>query len=128
MVGPFLERLRELGFEVVPARPERVSRPGLDFDPSTGECTWLGRRFLLGPQSSKLLAAVAGAPGMVTYAEVERAMYGGLAYAGLGRDCWWTNVRSAVQRLREAFKASDSGFAALAVSPGVGLYWDDPKK
>jgi two-component system response regulator ChvI len=59
-----------------------------------------------------------------------RAIYDRLRYegfsAGAGEDGFWANVRSAIKRIREKFRACDFAFDEIENYTGVGYCWRKP--
>jgi two-component system, OmpR family, response regulator ChvI len=62
----------------------------------------------------------------VTY----RAIYDRLTYegfiAGVGEDRYRTNVRSAIRRIRNKFRACDPAFGEIENYTTFGYYWGSP--
>lgn len=70
---------------------------------------------------AQLLAHNAGRD--IGYRELYDAGRGKGFHAGAGDDGYRTNVRAAIKRLREKFKAVDPAFAQIENYPGFGYVW-----
>lgn len=116
---------RHGGAGAAAAAPDRLVRVGeLSLDPASRRAHWRGRLVELTVGEFAVVEALAAKAGRdVGYRELYDAGRGKGFHAGSGEDGYRTNVRAAVKRIREKFKAVDPGFEQIGNYPGFGYVW-----
>ncbi|MGE4280344.1 MAG: response regulator transcription factor [Magnetospirillum sp.] len=106
------------------APPSRVAVGELVLDLDSRRARWRGKPVELTLSEFALAHALASKPGRdVGYRDLHEACRGKGFHAGAGDDGYRANVRAAVKRLREKFKAVDPDFDAIGNYPGFGYNW-----
>jgi len=96
----------------------------LRLDLDSRRARWRGKPVELTLSEFALAHALASKPGRdVGYRDLHEACRGKGFHAGSGEDGYRANVRAAVKRLREKFKAVDPDFDAIGNYPGFGYNW-----
>jgi two-component system response regulator ChvI len=96
----------------------------LVLDPAIRRAHWRGRLVELTVGEFAMVEALAAKAGRdVSYRELYDAGRGKGFHAGAGEDGYRTNVRAAVKRIREKFKAIDPAFDQIGNYPGFGYVW-----
>ncbi len=113
-----------------PSRPAEPEMPGgikvgeLVVDEDCRRAYWRGRLVELTVTEFAMVALLAGRKGKdVSYRDLYDAGHGQGFHAGAGADGYRTNVRAAIKRIREKFKAVDDAFDAIGNYPGFGYAW-----
>ena len=122
-----LERRIHLVLErqAAPAAPAgRLAVGDLDLDVDSRRAYWRGRQVDLTVTEFALVRALAARAGRdVGYRELYDAGRGKGFHGGAGEEGYRTNVRAAVKRIREKFKALDAEFDRIGNYPGFGYQW-----
>ncbi len=122
-----LERRIRLALErrSAPAAPaDRLAVGDLVLDLDSRRAYWRGRLVDLTVTEFALVRALAARAGRdVGYRDLYDAGRGKGFHAGAGEDGYRTNVRAAVKRIREKFKAQDAAFDRIGNYPGFGYQW-----
>ncbi len=101
-----------------------VSLGRLTLRPQVSRALWGGRDVDLTLTEYKIVALLVGMPGrFVNYREVYDCMHYVGFMAGGGDDGFRTNVRSALKRIRNKFRALAPDFAEIENHPGIGYRW-----
>ena len=108
-----------------PPDPDDEVRSGaLSLDVASRRAYWRGRLVELTLGEFAMVHALAVKAGRdVGYRELYDAGRGKGFHAGSGDDGYRTNVRAAVKRIREKFKAIDPAFEQIGNYPGFGYLW-----
>lgn len=107
------------------APPEATIRIGaLGLDAASRRVQWRGRPVDLTVNEFAMVQALAARAGRdVSYRELYDAGRGKGFHGGAGEDGYRTNVRAAIKRIREKFKAVDPDFEQIGNYPGFGYVW-----
>jgi|SRR5712671_3859233 len=101
-----------------------VSLGRLTLRPQVSRALWGGKDVDLTLTEYKIVALLAGMPGrFVNYREVYDCMHYVGFMAGGGDDGFRINVRSALKRIRNKFRALAPDFAEIENHPGIGYRW-----
>lgn len=104
--------------------PSQLVVGELRLDLDSRRARWRGKPVELTLSEFALAHALASRPGRdVGYRDLHEACRGKGFHAGSGEDGYRANVRAAVKRLREKFKAVDPDFDAIGNYPGFGYNW-----
>jgi len=96
----------------------------LVLDGESRRACWKGKQVELTIGEFAMIEAMAAKAGRdVSYRELYDAGRGKGFYAGSGEDGYRTNVRAAIKRIREKFKAVDPQFDQIGNYPGFGYVW-----
>ena len=96
----------------------------LALDVESRRAYWRGQLVELTVGEFAMVHALAVKAGRdLSYRELYDAGRGKGFHAGAGDDGYRTNVRAAVKRIREKFKALDPGFEQIGNYPGFGYLW-----
>jgi two-component system response regulator ChvI len=125
-----VKRLRALTGVNRPARieatePEPMVQQGkLTLRPQVSRALWDGNDLDLTLTEYKILVLLAANPGrLASYREIYDCMHYTGFLAGGGEDGFRTNVRSALKRIRNKFRAYEAHFAEIENHPGLGYRW-----
>ncbi|WP_068436061.1 response regulator transcription factor [Magnetospirillum sp. XM-1] len=100
----------------------RQGELGLDADSRRAQ--WRGRPVDLTVNEFAMVQALAAKAGRdISYRELYDAGRGKGFHGGAGEDGYRTNVRAAIKRIREKFKAVDPDFEQIGNYPGFGYVW-----
>lgn len=100
----------------------------LILDPASRRAHWRGRLVELTVGEFAMVEVLAAKAGRdVGYRELYDAGRSKGFHAGSGEDGYRTNVRAAVKRIREKFKAIDPDFEQIGNYPGFGYVWQTGK-
>lgn len=108
------------------AEPETAAtRIGaLSLDTTSRRAQWRERPVDLTVGEFSMVEALAAKTGRdVSYRELYDAGRGKGFHGGAGEDGYRTNVRAAIKRIREKFKAVDPDFEQIGNYPGFGYVW-----
>jgi two-component system response regulator ChvI len=106
------------------ATPGEIRLGELTVDDKCRRAYWRGRLVDLTVTEYAMVALLAARGGKdVSYRDLYDAGHGRGFHAGAGADGYRTNVRAAVKRIREKFKAVDGAFDAIGNYPGFGYAW-----
>ena len=112
--------------------PDPAAEPGqarvgaLLLDPSIRRAQWRGQPVDLTVTEFAMVAALAMKAGRdVSYRELYDAGRGKGFHAGAGDTGYRTNVRAAIKRIREKFRAVDAQFDQIGNYPGFGYVWQE---
>lgn len=110
---------------VTGAEPGGMNAVGeLSLDTDSRRAHWRGQLVELTVSEFAMVAALAAKAGRdVSYRELYDAGRGKGFHAGAGEDGYRTNVRAAVKRIREKFRAVDPDFEQIGNYPGFGYVW-----
>ncbi|EME70319.1 response regulator [Paramagnetospirillum caucaseum] len=104
------------------AAPARVG--GLSLDSASRRAQWRGRPVDLTVGEFAMVETLAAKAGRdVSYRELYDSGRGKGFHGGAGEDGYRTNVRAAIKRIREKFKAIDPDFEQIGNYPGFGYVW-----
>jgi two-component system response regulator ChvI len=105
--------------------PEPMVQQGkLALRPRVSRALWDGNDLDLTLTEYKILALLATTPGrFASYREIYDCMHYAGFMAGGGEDGFRTNVRSALKRIRNKFRAYQPDFAEIENHPGLGYRW-----
>jgi two-component system response regulator ChvI len=96
----------------------------ITFRPLTRRAEWRGHDVELTLTEYNVVSLLAAIPGsVVTYRGIYDRMHHAGFMAGTGENGYYTNVRSAVKRIRRKFMAIDSNFTEIINHAGVGYSW-----
>lgn len=96
----------------------------LALDEVSRRAHWRGRLVELTLSEFAMVQTLAAKAGRdVSYRELYDSGRGKGFHAGAGEDGYRTNVRAAIKRIREKFKAVDADFDHIANYPGFGYAW-----
>ena len=99
----------------------------LSLDLESRRARWRGQPLDLTLNEFSLVHALASRDGRdVSYRELHEASRGRGFHAGAGDDGYRANIRAAIKRLREKFKAVDADFDRIGNYPGFGYNWGGP--
>lgn len=121
-----LERRIQLTLGRNAAEPETApTRIGaLNLDAASRRAQWRGLAVDLTVNEFAMVQALAAKTGRdVSYRELYDAGRGKGFHGGAGEDGYRTNVRAAIKRIREKFKAVDPDFEQIGNYPGFGYVW-----
>jgi two-component system response regulator ChvI len=112
-------------------RPERAAEPAelklvgpLSLSPASRRARWRDQPVELTLSEFAMVELMASRSGRdVSYRELYDAARGKGFHAGAGEHGYRANVRTAVKRIREKFKAVDDGFDQIGNYPGFGYRW-----
>ncbi|ARJ65152.1 response regulator [Magnetospirillum sp. ME-1] len=100
----------------------RLGKLALDADSRRAQ--WRGRPVDLTVTEFAMVQALAAKAGRdISYRELYDAGRGKGFHGGAGEDGYRTNVRAAIKRIREKFKAVDPDFEQIGNYPGFGYVW-----
>jgi two-component system response regulator ChvI len=103
---------------------DRVKVGSLTLDPDSKRAYWLGRLVELTLSEFAMVQVLAANEGRdIGYRALYDAGKSKGFHAGAGDDGYRTNVRAAIKRLREKFKALDPNFSQIENYPGFGYVW-----
>lgn len=107
------------------AEPVAATRSGgLVLDGDSRRAQWRGRPVDLTVNEFAMVQALAAKAGRdVSYRELYDSGRGKGFHGGAGEDGYRTNVRAAIKRIREKFKAVDPEFEQIGNYPGFGYVW-----
>lgn len=113
------------GDEKPERRPLQVLRYGaLSLDFRTDRAFWKDRPVDLTVTQFNIVHLFAQHIGEnLTYRQIYDVVHKPGFHAGDGEDGYQTNVRSLIKRIRQQFRATDSGFAEIENHRGVGYRW-----
>jgi two-component system response regulator ChvI len=101
-----------------------VEHGKLTLRPQVGRALWDGNDLDLTLTEYKILTLLAATPGRFAgYREIYDCMHYVGFMAGGGDDGFRTNVRSALKRIRNKFRAYEPGFAEIENHAGIGYRW-----
>lgn len=107
-----------------PPPPEQTQTGALRLDHPIRRAQWQGQPVDLTVTEFAMVAALAAKVGRdVSYRELYDAGRGKGFHAGAGDTGYRTNVRAAIKRIREKFRAVDPGFDQIGNYPGFGYVW-----
>lgn len=110
-----------------PPPPEQTQTGALRLDHPIRRAQWQGQPVDLTVTEFAMVAALAAKAGRdVSYRELYDAGRGKGFHAGAGDTGYRTNVRAAIKRIREKFRAVDPGFDQIGNYPGFGYVWQGP--
>jgi two-component system response regulator ChvI len=114
---------RAAGIEAI--EPEPMMRQGkLTLRPQVSRALWDGNDLDLTLTEYKILALLVATPGrFASYRDIYDCMHYAGFMAGGGEDGFRTNVRSALKRIRNKFRAYETHFAEIENHPGLGYRW-----
>ena len=103
---------------------DQLEAGALTLDVESRRAYWRGQLVELTVGEFAMVHALAAKAGRdLSYRELYDAGRGKGFHAGSGDDGYRTNVRAAVKRIREKFKAIDAGFEQIGNYPGFGYLW-----
>lgn len=106
------------------AAPAELVVGDLRLDLDSRRARWCGKAVELTLTEFALVHALAARAGRdVSYRELHEACRGRGFHSGAGADGYRANIRAAVKRVREKFKATDPGFDTIGNYPGFGYNW-----
>lgn len=112
------------GDEAPPSAPALLEVGALSLDLDSRRARWNGHKLDLTLTEFALVHALAAQAGRdVPYRDLHDAARGKGFHAGAGADGYRANIRAAIKRLREKFKAVDPAFDAIGNYPGFGYNW-----
>lgn len=96
----------------------------LGLDAASRRAQWRGRPVDLTVNEFAMVQALAAKAGRdISYRELYDAGRGKGFHGGAGEDGYRTNVRAAIKRIREKFRAVDPDFEQIGNYPGFGYVW-----
>jgi two-component system, OmpR family, response regulator ChvI len=124
IIAKRLTRMIETPMRNLTAADLPVTYGPMTFRRLSSRAEWRGYDVKLTLTEYNVVSLLAANPGsVVTY----RGIYDRMHYAGFlggtGDNGYWSNVRSAVKRIRRKFMAIDSDFTAIINHAGVGYSW-----
>lgn len=110
-----------------PPAPEQTRIGPLLLDHPIRRAQWKGQPVDLTVTEFAMVAALAAKAGRdVSYRDLYDSGRGKGFHAGAGETGYRTNVRAAIKRIREKFRATDPDFEQIGNYPGFGYVWQVP--